>query len=116
MKTEAFLERHPVFRLGRAARAFGHRNRRAMIERLRYHVSTGRLKRVAKFRPDAFLVAAAVRADAVFSHHSALELLGASHSEWNAVTVLTRSRRKPLRVDGQSIEFLGAPAVLVRAR
>jgi predicted transcriptional regulator of viral defense system len=130
VKTEAFLDRHPVFRLEQAARAFGHRNRRATLDRLRYHVSTGRLKAVTRgvyarvppsvdpgrFRPDAFLVAAAVRGDGVFSHHSALELLGASHSEWNVITVLTRSRRKPLVVDSQRIEFVTVPAVLVRAR
>jgi predicted transcriptional regulator of viral defense system len=130
VSTEAFLDRHPVFSLAEAARAFGHRDRRTTLERLRYHVSTGRLKSVArgiyarvprsvspeKFQPDAFLVAAAVRADALFCHHSALQMLGASHSEWNVVTVFSASRRPPLRLDRQRIEFLAHPTVLVRAR
>jgi hypothetical protein len=99
------------------------------VERLRYHVSTGRLKQVArgvyarvptgadpgKFLPDAYLVARALRPDAVFSHHSALELLGAAHSEWNVVTLLTTRRRDALQLDGQSIEFLAPPAVLLRS-
>jgi hypothetical protein len=127
--TESFLERHPVFRLEQAARAFGHQDRRATLERLRYHVSAGRLKQVTRgvyarvplgvdphsFRPDAYLVALALRPDGVFSHHSALELLGAAHSEWNVVTVLTTRRREPLQLDGQSIEFLAPPAALLRS-
>jgi predicted transcriptional regulator of viral defense system len=130
VKTEALFERHPVFRLEQAARAFGHQDHRTTLERLRYHVSTGRLKPVArgvyarvppsldagKFQPDAFLVAAAVRPDGVFSHHSALELLGAAHSEWNVVTVVTTTRRKALRLDGQRIDFLTPPASLLRSR
>jgi predicted transcriptional regulator of viral defense system len=118
-----------VFNLDQAARAFGQRNRRTTIERLRYHVATGRLKSAARgiyavvppwteparFRPDAFLVAAAVRADAVFSHHSALELLGSAHSEWNVVTVSTALRRRPLDLEHGRIAFLAHPAALVRA-
>ena len=130
VKTEAFFDRHPVFNLEQAARAFGQQNRRATLERLRYHVSTRRLKAVARgiyarvppgvtpkrFRPDAFLVAATVRPDAVLSHHSAFELLGAAHSEWNVVTVQTASRRKPLRLEAGRIDFLAHPTPLVRAR
>lgn len=129
MKTEAFFDRHPVFSLEQASRAFGQKNRRATMERLRYHVSTGRLTAVARgiyasvppgvapnrFRPDAFLVAAAVRPDAVFSHHSAFELLGAAHSVWNVVTVQTESRRKSLRLGVGRIDFLAHPAVLARS-
>ena len=44
MKTGAFFDRHPVFSLEQAGRAFGQEDRRATMERLRYHVSTGRLK------------------------------------------------------------------------
>jgi len=130
VRTESFLERHPVFRLEQAARAFAHKDRRATLERLRYHVSTGRLKQVTRgvyarvppgiepreFHPDPFLVANALRPDAVFSHHSALELLGAAHSEWKLVTVLTTMRRGPLQFDGHSIAFLAPPAALVRSR
>jgi predicted transcriptional regulator of viral defense system len=68
-----------------------------------------------KFRPDTFLVAAALRDDAIFSHHSALELLGAAHSEWSLVTVLTRSRRPPFGFDGQEVRFLDHPPGLRRA-
>lgn len=129
VKSEPFFDRNPVFSLGQAARAFGQRNRRTTIERLRYHVSTGRLKAVARgiyavvpagvepgrFIPDAFLVAAAVRPDAVFSHHSAFELLGAAHSVWNVVTVVTGARRRPLDLERGRIHFLARPAPLVRA-
>lgn len=129
VSTERFFERHPVFSLDQAARAFRHQSRRAALERLRYHVSTGRLKQVArgvyarvpagmepaKFHPDAFLVASTLRPAAVFSHHSALELLGVAHSEWNVVTVLTARRRPPLRLDGHTVKFLTPPVALVRS-
>ena len=130
VKTEAFFDLNPVFSLEQAARAFGQQNHRSTVERLGYHVSTGRLKAVARgiyapvppgvtpdrFRPDAFLVAAAVRPDAVVSHHSAFELLGTAHSVWNVVTVQTESRRKPLRLEVGRIDFLAHPAVLARSR
>jgi predicted transcriptional regulator of viral defense system len=129
VKSESFFDRNPVFSLEQAARAFGQRNRRTTIDRLGYHVSTGRLRAVARgiyavvppggepgqFRPDAFLVAAAVRPDAIFSHHSAFELLGASHSEWNVVTVATAGRRRPLDLERGRIDFLAHPAALARA-
>lgn len=130
VKTEYFFDRYPVFSLEQASRALGQENRRATMERLRYHVSTGRLKAVARgiyasvppgvtpsrFRPDAFLVATAVRPDSVFSHHSAFELLGTAHSVWNVVTVQTESRRKSLRLEVGRIDFLAHPAVLARSR
>jgi predicted transcriptional regulator of viral defense system len=129
VKTEAFFDRYAVFNLEQARRAFDQPNRRATMERLRYHVSTGRLKAVARgiyasvppgvrpsaFRPDAFLVAVAVRPDAAFSHHSAWELLGAAHSVWNVVTVQTESRRRSLHLEAGRIDFLAHPTVLARS-
>jgi hypothetical protein len=129
VKAEVFFERCPVFSLEQAARAFGHEQHRTTLERLRHHVSSGRLVSVARgvyarvpagvdpagFFPDGFLVAVAVREDAVFSHHSALELLGAAHSVWNVITVVTTRPRKALELEKQRILFLARPAPLVRA-
>jgi predicted transcriptional regulator of viral defense system len=99
-----------------------------MVQRLKHHLGKGRLIAVTRgvyavvpaganqpeFRPDPFLVAAAVRDDAVFSHHSALELLGAAHSVWNEVTLFTKKRRGPLRFAGHVIRFLGYPRALTQ--
>ncbi len=63
-------------------------------------------------RPDPFLAAAAARPDAVFSHHAALELLGAAHSVWNECTAYTFSRRRPLALDGTTVRFLEVPEAL----
>jgi predicted transcriptional regulator of viral defense system len=52
------------------------------------------------------LVASCVRPDAVFSHHAALELLGAAHSDWSTCTVQTVRRRPPLEMEGTRIVFL----------
>jgi hypothetical protein len=64
------------------------------------------------FRPDPFLVAAAVRPDGVFSHHSALELLCVAHSVWNQCTLYAAERRRPLRLDEITVRFLDHPGPL----
>jgi len=126
--TLAFFATHPVFSLGEATSALDPPGgRKAMVERLKHHLEKGRLKTVtrgiyavvpagvspAEFRPDPFLIAAAVRADAVFSYHSALELLGAAHSVWNQVTLYTEKRRRPLQLAGQAICFHEYPRALM---
>jgi hypothetical protein len=112
--TTEFLATHPVFTLADARKAFlPVAKGSAVLERIKYHLRQGRLRTVVRgvyatvpagvdarrYRPDRYLVAASVRPDAVFSHHSALELLGAGHSDWNVCTVLT-GRRRPSFVDG----------------
>ncbi len=98
-------------------------------ERLKYHARQGKVKKLArelyatvpahaepaKFRPDLYLVAEALRPDAVFSHHSALELLGAAHSEWQLCTVFVPRRRSPLRIGGAEVRFLSQPVPLARS-
>jgi predicted transcriptional regulator of viral defense system len=123
----AFFAIHPVFSLGEATSALNPSGgRKAMVERLKHHLEKGRLKTVtrgvyavvlagaspAEFRPDPFLTAVAVRPDAVFSHHSALELLGAAHSVWNQVTLYTEKRRQPLCLAGHAICFLEYPRAM----
>jgi predicted transcriptional regulator of viral defense system len=125
--TPAFFATHPVFSLGEATSALNPPGgRKAMVERLKHHLQKGRLMTVtrgiyavvpagaspAEFRPDPFLTAVAVRADAVFSHHSALELLGAAHSVWNQVTLYTEKRRRPLRLAGHAICFHEYPRAM----
>jgi predicted transcriptional regulator of viral defense system len=130
MDTARLLQTHPVFTLEEAHRALSPPGGwKATAERLKYHQGKGRLKLITrgvyatvppdvtaeKLHPDAFLVAAALRSDAIFSHHSALALLGAAHSEWSQVTAFTHGRRPPFRLDGQEIRFLEHPPGLRRA-
>lgn len=127
MDSRQFFATHPVFSLEEAREALRPPGgSRGTVERLKHHLGTGRLKLVtreiyatvplgldaARFRPDPLLVASTVRPDAVFSHHSALELLGVGHSTWKRCTVWTASRRSPLRLDGGSIRFLEHPKAL----
>src|SRR4030042_1135255 len=122
-----FFAIHPVFSLGEATSTLNPPGgRKAMVERLKHHLEKGRLKTVTRgiyavvpvgaspseFRPDPYLTAVAVRADAVFSHHSALELLGAAHSVWNQVTLYTEKRRRPLHLAGQAIWFFEYPRAM----
>jgi predicted transcriptional regulator of viral defense system len=124
MKTETFFSRNPVFSFAEAVSTLApERDRRGMVDRLKYHVKNRILKQVArgvyavvpsgedpgKFRPDPFLVGLALRPDAVFSHHSALELLGASHSIWSSVTLFSARRRPSLSTDGMKFSVFRNP-------
>jgi predicted transcriptional regulator of viral defense system len=119
-----FFATHPVFSLDEAVTILALGGKRlAVVDRLKYHLKTGRLKRVAReiyavvpptvppesFRPDPFLVANTMRPDGVFSHHSALELLGAAHSLWNRCTLYVAGRRRPLLLEGATLRFMDLP-------
>jgi predicted transcriptional regulator of viral defense system len=127
VKTSEFFATHPVFSLDEAARALAPpRGRSGAVERLKHHLESGNVKLVARglyavvpagtragrFMPDPFLVAAAARPDAVFSHHSALELLGVAHSAWRECTLYTPRRRRTLPLGGITIRFLDDPEPL----
>ncbi len=124
MKTADFLATHPVFSLEEATNALvPPRGRAGTVARLKHHLANGRLKPLGRgtyavvpagvdakrFQPDAYLVARSLRPDAVFSHHSALELLGVSHSVWNRCTLYTARRRRALELGGQTVSFLDQP-------
>jgi len=129
MDTNTFLQTHRVFNLDEAVRVLAPSGgRRATLERLKYSAARGKLKKLVrgvyasvppgvesvKFQPDRFLVAAALRPDAIFSHHSALELLGAAHSEWRLCTAYSGRRSQPFALDGLELRFLSHPQSLVR--
>jgi len=122
---QAFLNAHAVFKLEDLEAVAGGRDpRQRARERVKYYVETGRVRRLARelyavvpagtrpetFAPDPFLVGAALRADAVFSHHSALELLGAAHSDWNVCTAYTGERPASVRWGSHTARMLAAPA------
>jgi len=124
MRAESFFASHLVFSFNEAVVTMApHKDRRAMVDRLKHHVKNGTLKQVVrgvyavvpsgqdpeKFRPDPFLVGLAIRPDAVFSHHSALELLGVSHSLWNSVTLFSARRRASLSADGTTFSVFQNP-------
>ena len=124
MKTAEYFAAYPVFSLDEATQILQPPGGRSgTVERLKHHLESQRLKLVARgvyavvpagipaerFQPDPFLVASAARPDAVFSHHSALELLGAAHSVWREYTLYTRRRRRPLSLLGARIRFLDYP-------
>lgn len=124
MKTANYFASRSVFSLDEAARALAPPGGRAgAVERLKHHLQSGRLKLVARgvyavvpagvaakqFQPDPFLVAVAARPDGIFSHHSALELLGVAHSTWSQHTLYTARRRRALALDGSRIRFLDHP-------
>jgi predicted transcriptional regulator of viral defense system len=100
----------------------------ALVKRLKYLQATGRVVSLERglyatvrrghdpdaVSPDPYLVAAVLRPDGAFAYHSALTLLGAGHSDWNVVTVLSQRRRRPLVLRTARVEILPHPAALVR--
>jgi len=100
------------------------------LDRLKYHLRRGRIVTLERglyavvppgssrerFQPDRYLVAAATRPDAIFSHHAALELLGAAHSDWNVCTVFTKRRRRKLVLATVELQFLAHPTALRKKR
>jgi len=124
VKTADFFATHPVFSLDEASRVLAPiGGRSGTVERLKYHLRSATLKLVERgvyavvppgvpvqrFQPDPFMVASAVRPNGIFSHHSALELLGAAHSVWRQCTIYVEKRRRPLRLNGMTIRFLQHP-------
>jgi len=127
VKTQEFFEANPVFSLDDATRALRPASGRlGTVQRLKHHLRAGRLKRVTRgvyavvapgskprtFEADPFLVAQAIRPDAIFSHHAAFELLGAAHSVWRDCTVYTSGRQRVLGLTHGSIRFLRHPAAM----
>ncbi len=121
-RTTDFMERNRVFTVEEFARHLG--GEKSLAEyRVRYYLQQGRLKRLANrvyatvpvgvdsesYEPDAFLAAAAIRPDAVFAYHSALDLLGQGHSVWWTCTVSTTRPRLPVALGRTTIKFLSHP-------
>jgi len=127
VQTADFLATHPVFSLEEASEALQPPGgKTGTVERLKYHLARGRLKRVAReiyavvppgvaverHQPDPFLVASAVRPEGIFSYHSALELLGAAHSVWHQCMLFVDRRRRSLVLNGMTLNFLQHPKAL----
>lgn len=67
-----------------------------------------------KYQSDRFLTAVVLRPDAVFSHNSALKLLGAAHFEWRLNTAYSQRCSQPFNLDGLGLRILSHPQRLVR--
>ncbi|MEA3409311.1 MAG: type IV toxin-antitoxin system AbiEi family antitoxin [Candidatus Eisenbacteria bacterium] len=119
-----------VFTVDELARHLGGEKSLAQY-RIRYHLRHKRLKRLANgvyatvpvgvdietFEADVFLAARAIRQDAVFAYHSALDLLGQGHSVWWTCTVCTDRPRSPVVLGRNTVKFLARPpAVRQRAQ
>ena len=127
MDTAAFLQSHPVFSTREMARALKTPQEGAAF-RLHYYVRTGKVARAARgvyavlppgssrrrFSPDPFLVAAALESDGIFSHHAALELLGASHSEFGICSLWAPSYRRRISVGERELRFFEYPKPFAR--
>jgi len=125
--TKDFFALNPVFSLDEATDALSPPGGKSgTVERLKYHLEKSRLRLVAReiytvvppgvspecFKPDPFLVGAAIRPGGIFSYHSALELLGVAHSFWGMCTLFVAAPRRPVALDGLTVKFLNHPKAL----
>ena len=126
---QAFLATHPVFRLDEFAQArSAPQLLTAARNQLKHHLRRGRVKRVARsvyaavpfghsaaaYQPDPLLVALAIRPEGIFSHHTALELLGAGHSVWQATTLWCDRPAPTCALGSHQLRFLDHPTALRR--
>ena len=123
-----FLAVNPVFDLKRVSAAFPDSSPQSALKRVRRAMAAGRVKRLQKdlfatvpagyaletYSPDRFLVMLTLRPDAIFCGHSALELLGASHSAWNLCLAYTGGRRAKLELPVVLLSALASPTPLER--
>jgi len=121
-RSTEFMDMNRVFTLEEFARHLQSPRKLAQY-RVRYYLGQKRLKRLAngvyatvpvgadpdRFEADVFLAAAAIRPDAVFAYHSALDLLGQGHSVWWTCTVCTARPRSPVVLGRNTIKFLTHP-------
>jgi predicted transcriptional regulator of viral defense system len=98
----------------------------AVATRLRHALKQGDLTLVANgvyaavppgitaraFKPDRFLVATALRQDAVLAYHSALELLGLAHSTYRDVYYLASQRRRDVTLSDGRVKAVLPPKSL----
>lgn len=130
LTTDEFLATHTVFTLTEAVQALAPKGGRAAVqERLKYAAGNGRIKTIVSgvyatvpygvdqktYQPDPYLTTLAVRPDAIFCYHSALDLLGTAYSSWRHVSVFTARRRTTVRLNDVEIWFLSHPVPLERA-
>ena len=126
---DEFLELNPVFRLEEYAEAQGKAQDLGVVRnQIKYYVRLKRLKRVGPsvyvgvphgqdaetFWPDPVLVAVCMQPTGIFSHHTALELLGARHSLWKECTLFCDHPPLPIDLGLQRIQFLAHPVALTK--
>lgn len=130
VRVDEIFSRNPILTLETLSEALGGQDKRSQArERARYYCKTGKLRLISRglyavvppgldperFIPDPYLVAAALREDAVLSHHTALDLLGVSHSVFQRFPYLTKQPRRTLKYGGMEWQSVAHPTALNRA-
>ena len=123
MKVQAFFDENPVFRhedfvaFLESVGSYRTKTREALLT---YHVKVGHLLRIrrglyavvprgfdpAAYPADPYLLAGHLAADAVLSHHSALQFHGKAHSVHFRLPYLTRNAQRPFVFRG--LEYVAA--------
>jgi len=123
-----FLANHPVFTSEDYWRAEATASHRAVQDRIGRAINRGEVIRVRndlyasvppaseaqRFMPDQFHIMAALKPDAVFCGHSALEQLGVAYSMWNECWAYTSGRREVFTFQRMRYRPAAPPPILVK--
>ena len=132
MKHAEFFRKHPVFtatELTEHLSSLGHVGPRTQEALLAYYRKTGRLVRIRRglyavipagadadsYPVDPFLIAANLTADAVLSHHTALEFHGRAYSIQKRLTYTASRPLPPLSFRSHVFRGTKVPQALIRA-
>lgn len=129
MTFNQYIQAHPVFTLQELYATFANRiSKVAIYWRVRRALETDKVTLLKKglyatvfagsdpdaIQPDRFLILQALRPDAIFCGHSALELLGRAHSDWSRCTAYSRERYLHFNLKGVEYKTVSYPARLTR--
>jgi len=128
MAIRKFLAEHPVFTSEDYQRAEPSASRRAVKDRIARAIKRGEVLRVQndlfasvppaceahQYMPDRFHIMAALRPDAVFCGHSALEQIGVAYSMWNECWAYTSGRREVFKFQGMRYRPAAPPPILLK--
>ncbi len=132
MKHDEFFRKHPVFtreELARHMSSLGQAGARSQETLLAYHKKAGHIARVRRglyavipagadavsYPVDLFLVTSKLTADAVLSHHTALEFHGRAYSLNERLTYSSSCPLLPLSFRSHSFRGVKFPRALLRA-
>ena len=128
MRSSDFLATHAVFTQAEFVSARGSEagTARTADSLLARQLASGRLLHVRRglyatvppgasqdtFRPDPYLVATKLAADAAVAYHAALQFRGKTYSVWHRFTVLAKSRLRALHFRGDDFVGMKPPRAL----
>ena len=124
MKYKEFFNQNPVFTLDEYISAV-QKNKHTAYNNLMSYITKGKVKSIRRglysvipngnnsmtYKPDEILIASRLSKDSILAYHSALEVLGYSHSLLYRYFYYTNLRKKKIYVGNREYNSIQVPAV-----